>query len=292
MTQNNWYYALNNDEKGPVSNGELFLLLKNRHLPFDTLVWCKGMDAWQPASDTPDFSKLDELPPPLPGPSAPAKESQKGTHTNHTPKGPPPLPSTYLEKFASSDSTPSGTINDVLANKAKPHPWRRYFARIVDHAFVLICSFIIAVGLVTSLMLITGNQKDTDYAWIGLPFIVSLFTVEAAFLSTFGNTPGKWLFNIKLTTLSGGKLTFWGATLRVLHIFFRGFGLHIPIVNLFCLTSCYHHLSTNGTIYWDKDKYLVSHKPITAVRWVMCTLITVVSFCILIAVNIAIQNRS
>lgn len=43
----NWYYALGNEKKGPVSEAEFDALVAAGTIVSDTLVWCKGMSGWQ-----------------------------------------------------------------------------------------------------------------------------------------------------------------------------------------------------------------------------------------------------
>ena len=45
-----WYYAANNEQKGPVNESELKANLATSKLPADTLVWKEGMDNWTPAN--------------------------------------------------------------------------------------------------------------------------------------------------------------------------------------------------------------------------------------------------
>ena len=50
-----WYYAVNNEQKGPVNESELKAQLASNQLPSDTLVWKEGMDNWTAASQVPAF---------------------------------------------------------------------------------------------------------------------------------------------------------------------------------------------------------------------------------------------
>jgi uncharacterized membrane protein len=45
-----WYYAENNEQRGPVLEADLKGLLAGSKLPADTLVWKEGMANWTPAS--------------------------------------------------------------------------------------------------------------------------------------------------------------------------------------------------------------------------------------------------
>ena len=46
----NWFYALNNERRGPIADAELATLLRNGTLTAATLVWREGMETWVPLS--------------------------------------------------------------------------------------------------------------------------------------------------------------------------------------------------------------------------------------------------
>ena len=51
-----WYYAANNEQKGPINESELKANFAANKLPADTLVWKDGMDNWTPANQVPAFT--------------------------------------------------------------------------------------------------------------------------------------------------------------------------------------------------------------------------------------------
>ena len=51
-----WYYAANNEQKGPINESELKANFAANKLPVDTLVWKDGMDNWTAANQIPAFS--------------------------------------------------------------------------------------------------------------------------------------------------------------------------------------------------------------------------------------------
>ena len=51
-----WYYAANNEQKGPVNESELKANLASGKLPADTLVWKDGMDNWTPSNQVAAFT--------------------------------------------------------------------------------------------------------------------------------------------------------------------------------------------------------------------------------------------
>lgn len=53
----NWYYAQNNQQKGPVSEDELRQLLESGALSMESLVWYKGLPRWTAAKELPNFKK-------------------------------------------------------------------------------------------------------------------------------------------------------------------------------------------------------------------------------------------
>jgi len=51
-----WYYAENNEQRGPVLEADLKGLLASNKVPADTLVWKEGMANWTPASQVASLS--------------------------------------------------------------------------------------------------------------------------------------------------------------------------------------------------------------------------------------------
>jgi uncharacterized membrane protein len=51
-----WYYAADNEQKGPINESELKANLAAGKLPSDALVWKDGMDNWTPANQVPALS--------------------------------------------------------------------------------------------------------------------------------------------------------------------------------------------------------------------------------------------
>ena len=45
-----WYYAADNEQKGPINDSELKAQLASNKIPGETLVWTDGMDNWTPAN--------------------------------------------------------------------------------------------------------------------------------------------------------------------------------------------------------------------------------------------------
>jgi uncharacterized membrane protein len=81
-----WYYAANNEQKGPINESELKANFASNKLPVDTLVWKDGMDNWTPANQVAAFTFR-------PAP-APAAVQPAGTHPDTTKSNAAPESST------------------------------------------------------------------------------------------------------------------------------------------------------------------------------------------------------
>jgi uncharacterized membrane protein len=77
-----WYYAENNEQKGPVLEAELKALLATHKLAANALVWKEGMAAWTPASD---IAALAPLPSTAPAATAVASATAKSNPESVTP---------------------------------------------------------------------------------------------------------------------------------------------------------------------------------------------------------------
>lgn len=138
-------------------------------------------------------------------------------------------------------------------------PWRRYFARVVDYfLFAIILGFLcglyapwlLGYSLIIQSMIIIG-------LWV---------LVEPVFLSTLGYTPGKFLFNLKVRTKNGTKLSFNEALTRSFRVWVSGLGLGLPFVNIGCSLYEYKKLKDTGTTPWDRNLNLYSYESVGPIR--------------------------
>src|SRR5262249_53067436 len=93
---------------------------------------------------------------------------------------------------------------------AKPHPWRRYFARTLDNVIVGLLSWAI-VGAV--LAAVSPDDAASFFAVFRRPFVGMILDVmatsaivipgNALMIGLTGLSIGKWVFGIKVTTKAG-----------------------------------------------------------------------------------------
>jgi uncharacterized RDD family membrane protein YckC len=158
------------------------------------------------------------------------------------------------------------------------HPWRRFFARIVD---VNIGGSLVGLILIFALSAMTPEQaagfaKATENPGIAIigSIVLTLVWVlaEAVFLSLHGTTPAKWLFGIRVAHPSGDLLSFPEALKRSFLVSLLGVGLSIPFVALFTGLFAYWRLTKTGTTLWDTSTdAVVLHKKWGVVRALVCT---------------------
>jgi uncharacterized RDD family membrane protein YckC len=146
--------------------------------------------------------------------------------------------------------TPAQPVQPDRSN----HPWRRFFARTVDLLFLAVPLYLAAFfGLLKILPddstkiveILTNEVAAAIFAyWLWVP-------VEAWFLATFGATPAKWIFGIKVLAADGQKLTYPAALKRAASVCIFGDAFGIPVFALFSRAYAYDKLKKTGTTKWD-----------------------------------------
>jgi len=163
------------------------------------------------------------------------------------------------------------------------HPWRRFGARSIDSVLIVIAFIPIAVLIIGifNIDISAINKIWTSSAIATLALYILMAPVEGLLISKFGTTPGKALCGIRVLNKHGENLTYFEAFERTLLIlvFAEGFGV-IPLVSLVTRIVSYNKLTKTGTTYWDKDKYIVTHKKWDNVRALTVAIILITVFSI------------
>lgn len=219
-----WWYAEHDKKVGPADIDELKRLLETGRIGLKTVLWREGMEAWRPLDEIDELSTLKgAVPPPLP-----AK-----THAD---------PLTY-----------------PLADR-----WPRFFARIFDVSWeVLIVSFALSavLGRYSARFLEWINEPGADllFGILSLP-IALLF--DAFLYRAAGNTPGKALLGLTVTTLDGRPLSFVEYLGRNFSMWASGLALGFPLINLFTMATQSRRLSKGQQASYDEPTgFRVRAKP-------------------------------
>lgn len=152
------------------------------------------------------------------------------------------------------------------------NPQIRFIARFFDYSLFLL----VLLGLQ---ILFRGSFPFGLFEYL-IPFeFVAWIPIEALLLSTWGTTPGKFLLKTKLRQGRKVKLDFFTALKRSYHVWFRGLGMGIPVVNVLCMLVASSKLRMLGMTSWDReDNITVSHHPVASWRMVFASIVIVCSF--------------
>lgn len=130
------------------------------------------------------------------------------------------------------------------------HPWRRYFARMID---ILLYSTLwsVVLGLVFHVNLLKrgnlGNIID-NFVAIGI-----MLFCEPILLHLFKTTLGKSIFGLQVVSSDGRRLSYGEGLERTWRIIGEGMGYSLPIYNLVRLWKSYVLCSEKQMQPWDED---------------------------------------
>lgn len=172
-------------------------------------------------------------------------------------------------------------------------PWVRFFARYTDYIFLLFFMGFVA-GLASLFGLISQESFDSFLNMSDISqFMVALFMwifIEPIFLSSWGTTPGKWLFKTIVRTSEGKKLKLSQAFGRSTSVWLKGYAIGIPLLSFITLLIAYDTITNNGSASWDKGNFVVLHERIGALR--IAVIIFIYIAIILMAVSESMQKGS
>lgn len=144
-------------------------------------------------------------------------------------------------------------------NVVRANPWVRFLGRFFDYTLFFLLLWALRQFL-------QGHFPFGQYEYF-IPFEFFVWIpIEALILRLFGTTPGKWLVGTHLNWAGKKKPDYMTALKRSFSVWFRGLGMMIPVINLFCLFVAYHKLKVFQITSWDRDdRILVTHRPVA--RW-------------------------
>ncbi len=156
--------------------------------------------------------------------------------------GQAPLPSSSLNRF--------GERTDDTYQPQVFHPWRRYFARMLDLSIYGIIVDAVRGYLFGVNLSAQSNLGTIVSAWLALAV---MFAIEPLLLARFGTTLGKAMFGLRIQSVQGRNLTYGEALSRVGSMFWRGMGCDIPLYNFYRQYKCYQSCERGEVLPWDDD---------------------------------------
>ncbi|MCB1097755.1 MAG: RDD family protein [Verrucomicrobiae bacterium] len=255
------FYLLKDGERsGPFKIFHIVEMLRAKQVNETDLGWCSVDDDWKPLKDIPALKGL------LSEPADVVDEDKDSVAT-----------------FPVTNSS----VAKMVENANAARPWMRYLARVLDcsvmfHLFALIGA---QLGLIP--VTIFTLETPSIYAGEGMDLVTStglwiLATyvwvfIESWLLSTYGTTPGKFLFNLRVVHEDGSLMTYKQALRRSLTVWLRGYGLGIfPLREMLSVMS-FIALMQDGKTPWDEQQSLnVAHGGMKPLNWIML-LIAIIS---------------
>lgn len=189
-----WYYALNNEQKGPVSPEELADKFKSGVLDKDTLLFRAGMSDWQRAETVWAELGLDSL--------------QSG----------------FVRQ--GNEATAAAVPSHGHASKKFVYGgfWIRLLGSIIDGIIINVVCFIpgFIIGLSMAMMQIDAESPDgmmmMNIIIQFVSFLVSLAYL-VFFMGRYGATLGMMALGLKIIVAGGGKVSYTRAAGRYLASF-------------------------------------------------------------------------
>ncbi len=170
---------------------------------------------------------------------------------------------------------------EILVNT---HPWRRYFARLIDLIAIGGLIFVLSINFLVYLLPENIILINTIFGNIIVELIIQYILwvpIEALFISFFGTTPGKWLYGISVIKIDGTKLSFSESLERAIFVWVKGDAFGIPIILLITNYFGYKRLTKSETTLWDNEvNSIVVHKKWGFIRVVFVVFITALIFLI------------
>jgi uncharacterized RDD family membrane protein YckC len=244
MASDEWFYLEDSKSIGPQDTNALAHLLHIAKISLDTPVWKLGAEKWLPLREA--IPAITEIPPPLPS-------EQRDTSIRAPALTPIKVP-------ASSQPLSVPEIASVSRQggwtDTSPHPWRRYFARMLDGSSNGLFT-IFAVSFAAALL---GYPIPNEFLSVfdnrvvgSVAVLIAAIPLNALLIGYTGGTLGKWLFGVRIVRIDDTPVGFKVALIREALVWARGLGLGIPIVSLFTCFSAFNTLKKDGRTSWDKE---------------------------------------
>jgi len=132
-------------------------------------------------------------------------------------------------------------------------PWKRLFARYFDLTlYSVICDLILIYIFLVSPLKLANSAYMVLSRFLSL---LAMFWIEPLLLSTWGTTPGKWIFGLSVRDKEGFKLTFGEATTRIQRVLLHGMGLTAPVYSLVRLWKSYQACFEDD-LEWERSTVL------------------------------------
>ena len=196
-----WYYAENNQQKGPVDPQAFLDLVRQGIVTSDTLVWRSGLPTWQPYGAVVAGAPADDAQRPCHYCGKPYPKNElidfNGTSVCAACK---PI---FVQQFKED-----AELSPALARRYAGF-WIRVLATILDN---ILCGILVQVLTLPLLFGVTGARNSAaNLSVMGVTYLIS-FTIGFLYyvmpMAKYGATPGKMACGLKVIRSDGAALTY------------------------------------------------------------------------------------
>ncbi|MDP6963021.1 MAG: RDD family protein [Planctomycetota bacterium] len=263
-----WYFACDGKQDGPISEEQLLDYHRQRKLRDDDLVWAEGMRDWKPLGEV--LKKIMRVEPVKPQPPQVPQNPNMSVVTNSDEQGVASHPL----------SQPRSATQQVNSQNA----WKRFVARMFDSVCYVIIGGILMAVFMTEEQLEQAVGTFSGMSGYSFVLMLSLGLIEAAFISKWGMTPGKWVMRIRVVHKDQRFLSYFEALKRTLFVFVRGMGLGLFPLNVIFNALSYVEVTQTGNAIWDKRLGIeVQHAQMHIQHKVCSTILAVVMTLLILA---------
>ncbi len=157
-----------------------------------------------------------------------------------------------------------------MVGEERVRPWIRFWARLFDT-----WSATLLTGLILGFVYPPAAEWNELLLGMALLFAYCCF-IEPILFALLGTTPGKALLAIDVRTQSGNRLSFGQAMNRSFGVWFYGWGMGLPFVQLVTLPTAHVNLTIEKITTWDRQgDFHVSHGRIGVLRGTIATVLIV-----------------
>ncbi len=281
------YTTKDGKKQGPFTIYRIKELVDADELSLDNLGWHEGLDQWRPLKDisivTATIESLNKkidhsTDSENDGTNATIfpywehleshKSNTDGKQENESTDE--PSPSSPVSN--SSLPLPSGSSrNKSFAASGSVHPFLRFWARFFDYLLLNTLVWFVfdhppIPDSLEKLIEFYKTLPQEEQIRIALIQGGALFVwnfIEALLISSFGTTPGKMLFNIKVTRKNGNPLKYSEAIGRSLMVWILGVGIGLAFLQILAMTFSLFYLLNKGECAWDRTLHTqVHHRPL------------------------------
>lgn len=209
----NWYYAEDNERRGPVDDAAFATLVSSGTIKPDTLVWNEGMTNWEP------YSTVRASVAQAASVTAPVITAGRATGggvvcSQCGQTFPPDEVITYEGRTVCAGCKPlffqkvkEGALTSGVHEYAGF--WIRFVAKFIDGIIMQIISVVI------NLALSMGGIAAETLVWVGMVLSLLINVAYAVyFVGRYGATPGKMACKLKVVRPDGSSLSYGRAAGR------------------------------------------------------------------------------